>query len=281
MRNHKGWADLHIHSSFSDGEWSPEEIIEKAKELELTAIAITDHDTVDAIASLSNVISTAGVELIPAVEINTDLDDKEIHILGYLIDIDSPILSSALRHQREARIKRNREIIRKLNSLGLSLSLEEVLAVAGGDSIGRPHIAQVLVNKGYVESREEAFFKFLKRGCPGYVPRCSISWREAIDLINQAEGIAVLAHPGKSFVDHLIPQMIKEGLQGIEVWHPSHSPEESQRYLQMVREFSLLATGGSDAHSPKDIPFIEQFKISYQRVALLKERKSHLKNRER
>lgn len=276
MRNHKGWADLHLHSSFSDGEWSPQEIIKQAKELGLSAVAIADHDTVDAIVNLKEEISTAGIELIPAVEINTDLDDKEIHILGYLIDIDSPILISVLKNQREARIRRNKEIINKLNRLGFKLSFEEVLALAGGDSIGRPHIAQVLVKKGYVESKEEAFNKLLKRGCPGYVPRCSISWREAIAVINEAGGIAVLAHPGKSFVDHLVPMMVKEGLQGIEIWHPSHSPEDIQHYLRLAETFSLLATGGSDAHSPKDIPLIEENKILYERVSLLKERKSLL-----
>lgn len=276
MRNHKGWADLHLHSSFSDGEWSPQEIIKQAKELGLSAVAIADHDTVDAIVNLKEEISTAGIELIPAVEINTDLDDKEIHILGYLIDIDSPILISVLKNQREARIRRNKEIINKLNRLGFKLSFEEVLALAGGDSIGRPHIAQVLVKKGYVESKEEAFNKLLKRGCPGYVPRCSISWREAIAVINEAGGIAVLAHPGKSFVDHLVPMMVKEGLQGIEIWHPSHSPEDIQHYLRLAETFSLLATGGSDAHSPKDIPLIEENKILYERVYLLKERKSLL-----
>lgn len=276
MRNHKGWADLHLHSSFSDGEWSPQEIIKQAKELGLSAVAIADHDTVDAIVNLKEEISTAGIELIPAVEINTDLDDKEIHILGYLIDIDSPILISVLKNQREARVRRNKEIINKLNRLGFKLSFEEVLALAGGDSIGRPHIAQVLVKKGYVESKEEAFNKLLKRGCPGYVPRCSISWREAIAVINEAGGIAVLAHPGKSFVDHLVPMMVKEGLQGIEIWHPSHSPEDIQHYLRLAETFSLLATGGSDAHSPKDIPLIEENKILYERVSLLKERKSLL-----
>lgn len=270
MRNHNKWADLHIHSSFSDGEWSPKQVVEAAKKLGLSAIAIADHDTVDAVAELINDNSTAGIEIIPAVEINTDLDEREVHILGYLIDVSSPILLKALKKQREARIKRNEEIVKKLNRIGLRLTIEEVIAVAGGNSVGRPHIAQVLVNKGYVMSKEEAFFKWLKRGSPGYVPRCSMSWREAIEVINKAGGIAVLAHPGKSFVDPLIPHMIKAGLQGIEVWHPSHSPEDSQHYLKIVKDFSLLATGGSDAHSPKDIPLIEQFKIDYERVSLLK-----------
>lgn len=276
MRKHEGWADLHIHSSFSDGEWSPQEIIQQAKKLGLRAIAIADHDTVDAIEEALREASTAGIELIPAVEINTDLAEREIHILGYLIDVNSPILLEALREQREARIKRNQEIIKKLNELGLRLSWEEVFTVSGSGSVGRPHIAQVLVNKGYVVSKEEAFSKWLKRGSPAYIPRCSMSWGEAIGLINQAGGIAILAHPAKSLLDHLVPKMIKEGLQGIEVWHPSHSPEDCQCYLQMVEEFSLLATGGSDAHSPRDIPLMEQTKISYERVALLKERKKRL-----
>ncbi len=275
MRNPKEWADLHIHSSFSDGEWSPREIIQQAIQLGLSAIAIADHDTVDGVVELLKETPPADIEVIPALEINTDLDEKEIHILGYLIDVGSPILLQALKEQREARIKRNKEIIERLNRLGLELSLEEVFEIAG-DSMGRPHIAQVLVNKNYAESKEEAFSKWLKRGSPGYVPRCSMSWWEAVEVINRAGGIAVLAHPGKSFIDHLIPQMVKEGIQGIEVWHPSHSPEDCQRYLRMVEEFSLLATGGSDAHSLRDIPYIEQCKISYEKVALLKERKTQI-----
>lgn len=276
MRNPEAWADLHIHSSFSDGEWSPEEIVKQAKRIGLRAIAIADHDTVDAIEAVEKEPSTAGIEIIPAVEINTDFEDKEIHILGYWIDVGSPALLRALEEQRASRLKRNEEIIKRLNRMGLKLSVEEVLAVAGGNSIGRPHIAQALVNKGYAGSKEEAFSKWLKRGSPGYVPRSSMSWREAINVISQAGGIAVLAHPGKSFVDHLIPQMLKEGLLGIEVWHPSHSLEDGRRYLQLAREFSLLITGGSDAHSPKDISLMEQYKIDYEKVLLLKRKKKSL-----
>jgi len=278
MRNPEKWADLHIHSSFSDGEWSPKEIVLTASKLGLSAIAITDHDTIAGIKEAKIVASTAGIEIIPAVEINTDFDEKEIHILGYLLDTNSSTLLEGLKRQREARLKRNEEIVHKLNKLGLKISFEEVLGLAGGESLGRPHIAQALVNKGYVESKEEAFAKWLKRGSPAYVPRRSISWQEAIKLINQARGIAVLAHPGKSYVDFLIPQMIKEGLEGIEVWHPSQSPEDSERYQQICRDFSLLETGGSDAHSFKDIPLIEQFKVPFECVERLKEKKRQVLN---
>jgi len=273
MRNPEKWADLHIHSSFSDGEWSPKEIILTASKLGLSAIAITDHDTIAGITEAEKIASTAGIEIITAVEINTEYNDKEIHILGYYLDINSPALSEGLKRQREARLKRNEEIVDKLNKLGLKISFEEVLGLAGGESLGRPHIAQALVNRGYAQCKEEAFAKWLKRGSPAYVPRRSISWQEAIKLINQARGIAVLAHPGKSYVDHLIPQMIKEGLEGIEVWHPSHSPEDSERYLQICKDLSLLPTGGSDAHSHKDIPLIEQFKVSFKCVERLKGKK--------
>ncbi|MBC7326907.1 PHP domain-containing protein [bacterium] len=276
MRNLKGWADLHIHSSFSDGEWSPQEIIQEVVRLGLRAIAITDHDSVSAIAKAEKEASTAGIELIPAVEINTDYNDREIHILGYYIDIEYPQLLKALKKQREARLRRNEEIIKRLKKLGFKLTLEEVLERAKGESIGRPHIAQTLVDKGYAESKEEAFSKWLKRDSPAYVPRYSMFWQEAVRIINQAGGIAVLAHPGKSFVDHLIPQMVKEGILGIEVWHPSHCPEDSLHYLEIVRAYSLLATGGSDAHSKKDILLIEQCKVSYERVLALKERKKSL-----
>jgi predicted metal-dependent phosphoesterase TrpH len=273
MRKPEKWADLHIHSSFSDGEWTPEEIVITVSKLGLSAIAISDHDTVAGIKEAEEAARTVGIEIIPAVEINTDFDEREIHILGYLLDTNSPNLLEGLMKQREARLKRNEEIVNKLEKLGLKISLEEVLKLASGESLGRPHIAQALVNKGYAESKEEAFAKWLKRGSPAYVPRCSLSWQEAIKLINQANGIAVLAHPGKSYVDFLIPKMIKEGLEGIEVWHPSHSLEDSKRYQQICRDFSLLATGGSDAHSPQDIPLIEQFRVSYEWVERLKKRR--------
>ncbi|MGC8842740.1 MAG: PHP domain-containing protein [bacterium] len=280
MRKLEKWADLHIHSSFSDGEWSPREIIDSASRIGLSAIALTDHDTVAGVKEAITIAMTAGIEVIPAVEINTDYNDKEIHILGYFLNVDSPALLEGLKKQREARLKRNEEIIHKLNQLGMRISLEEVLGIGGGESLGRPHIAQALVNRGYAESKEEAYAKWLKRGSPAYVPRCSISWRDAIKLINEADGIAVLAHPGKSYVDFLIPQMIKEGLEGIEVWHPSHSPDDCHRYLLLTQELSLLATGGSDAHSPKDLPhkdlpYMERYWVSYQRVEKLRER-AHL-----
>jgi|YelNatPaOPRAMG01_1025707.scaffolds.fasta_scaffold07505_7 predicted metal-dependent phosphoesterase TrpH len=273
MRNPERWADLHIHSSFSDGEWSPKEIVLTASKLGLSAIAITDHDTIAGIKEAEMIASTAGVEIIPAVEINTDYNEREIHILGYYLDINSPALVEGLKRQREARLKRNEEIVDKLNKLGLKISFEEVLGLAGGESLGRPHIAQALVNRGYAQCKEEAFAKWLKRGSPAYVPRRSISWQEAIKLINQASGIAVLAHPGKSYVDYLIPHIVKEGLQGIEVRHPSHTPEDSERYKQICRDLCLLATGGSDAHSFKDIPLIEQFKVPLEYVEKLKEKK--------
>lgn len=273
----KDGVDLHIHTTASDGQWKPEEVVRHAKNLGLSAIAICDHDTTAGVEEAVKEGEAQGVEVVPAVEINTDLGEKELHILGYMVDIHSPYLQETLQKQREARLKRLKQMVRNLQGAGFKISFDEVISIAKGEAIGRPHIAQALVLKGYAQTWEEAFSKFLIRGAVGYVPRSSMSWDSAIRLINLVGGIAVLAHPGKSQLDFLIPSMIKEGLQGIEVWHPAHSPQDVEHYLRLAQRFSLLPTGGSDAHGPDpqgNIPIGKPY-VPYECLANLKAKVSH------
>lgn len=241
-------ADLHVHTLYSDGMLSPAEVVAEAQRIALAAIAITDHDTTDGIAPGIEAARSAGILIIPGIEINTDWVGKEIHILGYGFDIANTKLLLRLEWIKTERIQRIERIISRLHALGLSIAIERVFEIAGRGTVGRPHIGMAMVEKGYVGNISEAFTQYLAMGRAAYVPRYNITPEEAVQLILQAGGIPVLAHPGLINKDELIPELIRFGLKGIEVYYPTHTVEQIDKYLRLAQKLNLVVTGGSDFH---------------------------------
>lgn len=247
-------ADLHIHSTFSDGQMSPEQIIKKAKKLNLIAISITDHDTIDGIDSAVCLAKKLNnIEVIPGIEISTAYKHQEIHILGYYIDYNSKYLKSVLNNLQLKRNIRAEKIVEKLNDIEIDITINEVKMQSKGPSIGRPHIADVLKQKGYVNTRAEAFELYLGQNKPAYVPRGKLSPFTAINIIKKSNGIPILAHPGHLGNQEIISKLKNYGLAGIEVFHQDHSFKQSIYYKKVALQNNLLITGGSDCHGQEPI----------------------------
>jgi predicted metal-dependent phosphoesterase TrpH len=248
-------VDLHIHTTASDGMFAPEDVVRMAKEAGLVAIAITDHDTVGGVAQAVAAAAKWGMELVPGIEISTLADGQDVHVLGYFVDTEQEWFLKRLQSLHNTREERNRKIIGKLNELGIAITWEEVQAKKRGASpqknIGRPHIAEVLVDKGVVRSMNEAFDRYLGKDGAAYVTTKRISPFEAIDLIKEAGGVPVLAHPGLYENDALVEEIIAHGLAGLEVYHPDHDEEHTQRYREMAEQHGLIVTGGSDFHGER------------------------------
>ena len=250
----KPFIDLHTHSTASDGSLTPAEVIQYAKTKDLAAIALTDHDCVDGIETALAEGQRHGIEVIPVLEISAEFDRGTMHILGFFVDWKKAFLRTRLEALQEARRQRNPKITQKLQERGLSITYEEVVAASGGGQVGRPHFAKVLVQKGYVASMEEAFEKYLKKGAPGYVEKFRYSPGEAIEMIHQASGVAVLAHPftlglkSNEMEENLMADLTQTGLDGVEVYYSTNTPQDTTHYLKLCETFGLLPTGGSDFH---------------------------------
>ena len=249
-----GFIDLHLHTTASDGVMTPSELVRYAKAKGLRAIAITDHDTIEGLEEGLSEGERIGFEVIPGLEISVKHSPGSMHLLGYFLDIHHPLLTERLQYLQQARAERNPKIAEKLKELGVKLTYEEVLKASGGGQVGRPHFAQVLMEKGYVRTFQEAFDRFLKKGAAAYVEKVRFAISEALHFIKEAGGVAVLAHPntlgmkGHSALEDLVLQLVKEGLQGIEVYYPEHSPLEVAQYKVLAERHGLLATGGTDYH---------------------------------
>jgi hypothetical protein len=246
-------ADLHIHTTASDGRLAPDDIIEHAMQANLRYIAITDHDTVDGLLYLNKrkrLTSTTTLTVIPGIELSSDLPQYEVHILGYYLDIFNKELYNQLDVIVADRHKRIYRMIEKLDALGYLIEYEQVMQLAGqSTSLGRPHIAKALVQKGYFSKESEVFTTLLYKNGPAYVPHYKLAPAEAIQLIGQAGGIAVLAHPGLIGNDSVILDLIQAGIRGIEVYHPKHDAIQIQKYLAIANQYKLAVTGGSDFHA--------------------------------
>jgi 3',5'-nucleoside bisphosphate phosphatase len=245
--------DLHTHSMFSDGSLTPEQLVVEAKMAKLSAVALTDHDSVDGVDRFLAACSEHGIRGVPGVEISVDGEGDSVHILGYFIDHHNPALSKHLAGIRSNRDYRNKKILENLNGMGLALTMREVGEYAGSDNIGRLHFAQALVERGYVKTREEAFDRFLARGKPGYSNRRRLSPVQGIAMIRDADGLAVLAHPftlgkGKEALTALIAELVPAGLAGLEVFYPHQNPRQMKTYKAIASKFNLLVTGGTDFH---------------------------------
>jgi len=249
-----GNIDLHLHTTASDGVMTPSEIVNYAKNKGLLAIAITDHDTIEGLEEGILEGERIGLEVIPGIEISAEHSPGSMHLLGFFIDIHHPTLKERLGYLQKARAERNPRMAEKLNKLGIDITFDEVLKASGGGQVGRPHFAQVLIEKGYVRSFQEAFDRFLKKGASAYVEKMRFSAEESIHFINEANGVAVLAHPntlqlnGYSELENLILRLVKTGLRGIEAYYPEHSAQEVAQYKTLAERHGLLVTGGTDYH---------------------------------
>lgn len=249
-------VDLHLHTLCSDGEFPPGEVVRQAADKGLHTIAITDHDTVAGIPEALERARTISLRVIPAVEISCELAEGEVHLLGYFVDWspDAP-LAQMLARFRASRTERAHAMLEKLRRLGMLVTWDEVQAFAGGESVGRPHVARALVARGYVQSVAEAFERYLFRGGPAYVPRFKLAPEEAIALIHRAGGIAILAHP-LDILD-VVGWLAEEGLDGLEAYYPGYEPEVSAQIAAIAARHGLAVAGGSDYHGPNVSPGID------------------------
>lgn len=262
-------ADLHIHTNASDGALTPSEAVKLAFENNIQVIAITDHDSIEGIEEAIAVSNIYGIEVIPGIEINCEIDLEDIHILGYYINYKDARLSQILAYLMQCREKRTQKIIEALNEQGLYISLKDVKK-EGGKYIGRPHIAKVLLQYGYVKSVKEAFEKYLDRGCPAYVPRAKLSPYDVIGIIKNSGGVPVLAHPGLLKSYDVIPELIKAGLQGLEAYHTKHNFKQIGEIINIARRYNLIITGGSDFHDVSLSNTIGNVAVSYDAIETLK-----------
>jgi len=245
--------DLHCHSTFSDGSFPPEYLVEEALKIGLTALALTDHDTTAGLPRFFAAGEGQPIELVPGVELSVDCSSGLMHMLGYWMDTENPELLRQMEWVRNGREIRNREMLKKLNALDFTMTWEEVTAYAGEDVVGRPHFAQVMLEKGYAKDKNEAFDKWLGDGKPGYADRPRLTAEVAVELIRQAGGVAVLAHPftlriGNDKMGALLKELAGYGMAGVECYYSEHSADLTEDFLEMAKAADLVPTGGSDFH---------------------------------
>ena len=270
--------DLHLHSRFSDGTYGPEELAAQARRCELAAIALTDHDSVEGCQETAQACAAVGIEFIAGTELTAEQNGNELHILGYCLDTLNARLLTQIATFQAVRQNRIREMVARLNRLKVPLSAEAVFTLANCRAPGRPHVARALVAAGHCASLDEAFQRFLKRNRPAWVPKFKMSGAEALDLIHQAGGVAVMAHPGLNRTDELIPGMVEAGMDGIECFHTKHSTATTEHYLELADRYHLLVTGGSDCHGMnKGKPLIGTVKVPYQLLEALKVRAAEIR----
>lgn len=257
--------DLHIHTIFSDGTLSPQEVVRIAYKCDLLAIAIADHDEVNGVIPAQMVGKDLGIEVIPAVEFSSKKEGKSIHILGYFIDVTHPELIAFIDSMRKARLERAEKIVHKLREHGIYIKVSDIEECAGPGVICRPHIAEILVNKKVVSNLREAFTKYIGWDKPCYVPKADVPTECVIKLILKAGGIPVLAHPSLSDTNKWIKELVDEGLMGIEAWYPTHSESDINHYLKIANEYMLVPTGGSDSHGTREkYSGVCEFSVPYE-----------------
>ncbi|MCS7275644.1 MAG: PHP domain-containing protein [Dehalococcoidia bacterium] len=262
-------ADLHTHSTYSDGVLTPKQLVDYAYSRGVRILALTDHDITDGIPeALEAARAYPDMLLIPGIEMSTDVPGNEVHVLGYFIDWQDAEFQRVLARLRDSRVDRARRMVERLAELGVPVSWERVRELAGEGAVGRPHIAQALVEAGHVSSVNEAFELYLGRNRPAYVEREKMTPAEVVQLLRKVGGLAVLAHPREleGQLDGLLPELKAAGLVGMEVYYQDYTPEEIQRLLAWARRFDLLPLGGSDYHGlggpqqrePGDIPLPDE-----------------------
>ena len=247
-----GAVDLHSHTTASDGTLTPRELVRKAARRGVRVLAITDHDSTEGLAeAIDEAARHRPLEIVPGIEINCDVEGGEIHILGYCLEYAAPWFQDFCRAQRTERRERVHRMAARLGELGMPVDPQDVFALVQEGSAGRPHVAQVMVKRGYVKSVREAFDRFLGAGKPGHVPRTKLLPEDAVRLIRKAGGVPVFAHPGLADRDAMIPGLVEAGLMGIECFYNEHSAARTAGYVETCKRYGLVTTGGSDFHGPK------------------------------
>ncbi len=265
------FADLHLHTQFSDGTFTPEELVLRAQNAGLACIALTDHDTVEGCERTATACAAVAMEFITGAELTAEHEDTEVHVLGYFLDTKNAALLKRIGEFQAVRQNRIHEMVAALNQQGIPLKAEAVFALANCKSPGRPHVARALVKEKLIANLDEAFERYLKKGRPAWVPKTKMSALESVELIHQAGGLAVMAHPGLNRTDEIIPDLVDAGLDGIECFHTKHSTVMSERYLEIAEKYNLLVTGGSDCHGfSKKAPLIGTVKLPYDHVERMK-----------
>ncbi|MDZ4723174.1 MAG: PHP domain-containing protein [candidate division Zixibacteria bacterium] len=250
------YVDLHMHTSCSDGLYSAQKLLDIVRTKNLDAFAVTDHDTIEGYRQMSPLLTGSDPELVPGVELSVNVDGDDMHMLAYLFDPEHPRLTDALEEFKEKRSTRGFNMVKKLQKLGLQITFEDVLRIADGAVIGRPHIAETLLQMRQVSTMEEAFRKYIGFDGPGYEAKASWIPRKAIDLVHEAGGVAVMAHAGIAEMHRHIPHLAPLGLDGIEVFHYAHSTVMITQLLGLAETYSMIITGGSDFHgrSGREVP---------------------------
>lgn len=249
-----GQVDLHVHTSVSDGRHTPEEIVRKAASVGLKYLAICDHDTVDGVAAaIESAKSYPQLTVIPGVEMSTLAVGSEVHMLGYFVDYTDVSFKNILAEVSDSRIGRAQAMVEKLNEMGMKIEWSRVQELAGDGTIGRPHIANAMLEKGYVSTFKEAFDKYIAQGGPAYIERSKITPSEAVEIIIKAGGLPVLAHPFTvNEPEELIKELKEVGLVGMEVYYDNYSPDERKTLAKLAAKYNLIAAGGSDYHGIDD-----------------------------
>ena len=247
--------DLHIHTTYSDGAYSPEQVVDTALDCNLDVIALTDHDNILSHKIAADYVKKQGykLEIIPGVEINTIYKGYEVHILGYFMDTDNSDFQTLIKNQQQARIEQTTKIVELLNKkAGIKVKYDDIKSlVAQGGSIGRPHIARAITSAGGVANVMEAYSKYITDASPVYVPRKTVSPHDAVEIINEAKGIPVFAHPiDVDISEKLTKELVSFGLRGIEAYHRKHSPAVVEYFSTLAEKYGLIITGGSDFHAP-------------------------------
>ncbi len=273
----EAWVDLHVHTYFSDGISSPSEVVKRASELGLKGIAIADHDTVDGLADAINAGKRHNIEVMKCVELSSQYAGKDVHILGYMMDVNHPRLTECLSLFCEERYRRAEKMVQNLNEQGVRIDMEEVTHKAKGRIIGRPHLAEILMEKGYVETFQESFYRYIGYGSKAYEDKFRMAPEKAIGLIAECGGLSFLAHPSSIISDDILLHLIKSGLDGIEIVHPKLTDERT-RYLQKIAQnHGLLVSGGSDCHGGRNgYQTMGRYKVPY---ALMEEIKAEVGRR--
>lgn len=268
------FVDLHIHTIFSDGLFTPEEVVAQATQLGFSAVAITDHDSVDGVDQAIRAVRGKRIEIVPGAELSCNVNGTDVHILGHYFNHHRPALQDFFARVRQRRLERAEKMVQKLAEMGVKVSFARVRELAGVGAVGRPHLAQAMVEAGVVSNLNEAFERYIGYHAPAYIPKMRLTPAQAVGFIHENGGLAVVAHPATYGNDDLLYPVIAAGVDGIEVWHPEHNERTVAHYLEVATKNRLLVTGGSDCHGGRKFGriYLGDVRLPYKYLAALKSR---------